>query len=99
MPKPNYTDPVSPADATARKAFRNLRERLGAAELANRLGVSQRTVERIGAARDVPPGIAVDLAAMIAAELADDGTANRYLAAFSAWAEECRQRTEGRQHG
>ncbi|MFC0683189.1 hypothetical protein [Novosphingobium clariflavum] len=96
MPKPDYAQPINTADAEARRAFRELLARDGKDELSIVLGVNPRTIERIGLTRDLPPGMAMDLAAYLSPindAGSDDG---RWFAAFSTWAEDCRQRMEAR---
>lgn len=95
MPPLSFSDPISPADAAARNAFRAMREHHGAAELARQLGIARRTVERIGTARDVPPGVALDCAEYLAGDEALEAMGWRIT--FMEWAAE--RMAGGKDHG
>ncbi|KPH59160.1 hypothetical protein [Novosphingobium sp. ST904] len=95
MPKPDFSQPINRADAEARRAFRELLARDGKDALAAKLEANPRTIERIGLTRDVPPGMAMDIAEQLTPVTAGS-IEGRWFAAFSIWAEDCRQRTEAR---
>lgn len=106
----NHAHPVNAADKAARQAFRELLKRDGVQHLSRLLQVNERTVQRIGVARDVPPGMALDLARYllhlpmtISRLRANDPPPERdwsleWARAFERWANHCRQRKDAN-HG
>lgn len=96
MPKTDFSQPINRADAEARRAFREVLARFGKDALAAQLEANPRTIERIGLTRDVPPGMAMDLAAYLSPIDGAGSPQGRWFAAFSTWAEDCRQRMEAR---
>jgi hypothetical protein len=108
LPRFDFAKPINAADAAARTAFRELLARDGADSLATVLEANTRSIQRIGVTRDLPPGMAMDLAEYLVPIDADSfppgSIEGRWFAAFSTWAEDCRQRSEarrqeGQQHG
>jgi hypothetical protein len=91
MPAKDHTQPVNDIDRAARGAFYQVVDELGPAGLAARFAVDRRTVDRIYAGRrDVPPGLAREIAAQI--ETIGPDIDARHAAWLLAWADYCAAR-------
>ncbi len=95
-------DPLSEADRQARAAFKAFSDhyRLGRGARVRPLDLAPRTFERIySGARDVPPGIARELAAMIRADTDLGRHPDRqdgWATALELWAQDCAERHTAR---
>lgn len=97
MPTKNHAAPLNALDAAARLAFA---EAAKLYDIADWHDLNPRTVERMARGRrDVPPGLARDVAAQLAALNGDNEPAVANLArALTAWADS-RAAAEGAHHG
>lgn len=102
MPK-DHSQPINEADRQARAAFKAyVCDNLRGIVIAPPIDVSQRTCERIAAGkRDVPPGLARELATFIRGEMPIARHRDQlegWAMALELWADDCDQRSKDRRH-
>lgn len=102
MPK-DHSQPINEADRQARAAFSHFAKWLYRNDPFGQLPIDMdpRTWQRIARGeRDVPPGVARELAAYIRAQIPawDWATVISWAEAFELWADDCEQRSKAVRH-